>query len=712
MVSVEKKQRKEARGNSSMHVDQLTESAMQSSLFRSMETEAQPVDFTRLRASLQKDSQIPREVIDRTLARVQDNLGLLGLEQPSPTLVLHWLTGLLRQEGYNLGDIPLQSLELSLSDVELNIYHPVGFGAGADQNPEATSQRIAQRIKAQFACRRIYQPEVVQAHDNGYLELLHLGAIDRPHDVFVTPDYLKQNGLPVMSGAPSAGPAKRADVLLAHLIRFTHELQNHFAGDIQWGYVNTLFLPFLTDMSDRELNQFIQQLFFEFGQLDLERGGLYRQIILDFDFDMPKQLMNLPALGPGGESTGKTYADYRQDLVRFNEVVLDILARGDFRGNPFHSPQIVYHLNDGKTPWDERHQRLMDVAFRVGNPRIAFSDIRRDFGALGHIYLNHPDFLKQIQVPSELRGFSLSSVALNLPTLTFGQEESVFWQGLEKSLDLAVTAHRQKRLFISRLMAYGNRGPLQFLRHKLGGQPFLKIDQATQPMHLIGLAEMAAYHRGSPQGPVEVLGAGVERVLQAIESDLTVRNRIHKLKMMLAGTKNESLSYRFAFLDLRRHPKTGTAYLLRDPEQAHPIYTEGPNILAFHPMAWRERFKIEGRLHRFFRGHHQTVLYHHGAGPEDTSLYQRIVQEARQAGVSQLQLAPDLAICMSCHFIFGAAPRNDNCPSCGSTMVSPYGYCHSSFSPVSSWCLGKRSEWKIRHRLDDYKVPVQQQLPW
>ena len=283
---------------SSTHIDQLRETELQTSIFRDSEERMDLVDFQRIREALRKDRSIPAEVAQGAVRHIQEHMHALGLDQPSLDLVATWLRGLLREQGYTLSETSLQSLEMSLSDVELNIYHPVGLGAGATQNPEATSQKIAQRIKAQFARKRVYQDDVVAAHDAGDLELLHAGAVDRPHDIFLTPDYLKIAGLPVTGHAPAAGPARHAEVLLAHLIRFTHELQNHFAGEIHWGYVNTQLLPYLEDLGNSDLHQFVQQMLFEFSQLAVERGGLSRRVVLDFDLDLPPPV-GRPARLPG-----------------------------------------------------------------------------------------------------------------------------------------------------------------------------------------------------------------------------------------------------------------------------------------------------------------------------------------------------------------------------------------------------------------------------
>jgi len=703
--------RPETADRSSLDIDQLRESELQSSIFRVHEEVNGSVDYNRLRFILENENSIPAHVAEGVMRHIRSNLESLGLDRPGPTLIVHWMTGLLRERGYSLGEIPLHSLELSLSDVELSIFHPIGTGAASSQNPEATSQKIGQRIKAQFATRRVYQEEVIQAHDEGRFELLHLGAIDRPHDVFLTPDYLKMAGLPGAIGAPSAGAAKRADVLLGHLVRFTHELQNHFAGHIRWGYLNTLLLPFLSDMSEADLSQFIQQMLFEFGQMDVERGGLPRKVILDLDFDLPRQLCGLPVVGPGGKTGLSCYNNYSRTLALFNEIFLDTVSRGDYRSNPFNAPQVIYHFNQPEERWSSLHQQLFSVAFKFGNPTIAFSFHQRDLGPLGIVKLNDPDFLKQAQTPANLRGFSANSIALNLPRLAGPDRETSFEQNLEEIMDLVATAHRQKRLFISRLMAYGNRGPLQFLRHKVGDKPFLKLGDATWPVELIGLGEAALIRNGSPLSPSDATAIKAAEIVHTLSRSLGTRNKVHKLKMFLCGTRNENVAYRFALLDMRKFGQTYTPYLFHSTEQSHPIYTEGANIFSFTNLRWRERLVLEGRLHKQLDGFHNHVLYLKNSRLEDASLCQKVFQEARDSGISQLQLAPDLRLCMSCFQVMEENGVESPCDGCKSTMVVSYGYCQSNFSPVHTWCLGKRAEWKIRQRLDDYRVPFQTQLP-
>ena len=697
-------------GKSASQVDQLREKELQSSIFRKdgAEDRRRPKDVAELRNLLRQQLDIPQGDAEKALRHIEDHLDALGLKDPDPALLGSWLAALLREQGLDVPHGLLHSLELSLGDVERNIFHPVGLGAGADQNPEATSQRIAQRIKSQFAAKKVYQKDVIAAHDEGRLALLHLGAVDRPHDMFLTPDYLKTGGLPASSSAPAAGPARYAHVLLAHMIRFTHECQNHFAGDVRWGYANTLLLPFLEGMGERDLAQFAQQMLYEFAQLDVARGGLYRKVILDFDFDMPRQLADLPARGVGGEYTGKTYRELNRTLQAFNHVLMDILSRGDIRSNPFHSPRIVFHFNQPGQPWTSRHQKLLETAFFRGNPRLAFSYQSRDFGALGQIRLNDPDFLALIREPSSLRGFTSSTIALNLPRLAHGSSEEELPAEFGKLLDIAVSAHRQKRLFIARLMAFGNRGPLSFLRHKVGERPFLKVDDARQPMQIIGLGETAAYLNRAPNTAPGPLGKMSARVLHTLQQALAGANRHHKLGMFLTGTESESVAYRFAFQDLRDFGQHYAPFVLRRPNQSHPIYGESANILAFKPMHWRERMEIEGALHPHFHG--ATHLFFLDQSTEDAAFYQRIYQTAIQTGCGQIQPAPDMTQCASCGTIH-SGKLDGHCTKCGSHLLTDYGFCQANFSAVDGWCLGKRSEWKIRHRADHQPGVVQSALP-
>ena len=139
--------------------------------------------------------------------------------------------------------------------------------------PEGTSLALVEGIKREYALHDVFSREVGDAHLSGDLHLHGLGYIDRPYSAFQSLEYLKRFGLKLPHSVTVAGPARHAEVLLAHMVRFGASLQGHFAGVIGWDAINLSFAPYLAGMGERELEQFAQMLIYEFSQLTSSRGG-------------------------------------------------------------------------------------------------------------------------------------------------------------------------------------------------------------------------------------------------------------------------------------------------------------------------------------------------------------------------------------------------------------------------------------------------------
>lgn len=671
----------------------------------------EPFDFEALKSRLERVDEIPRERIEAAFAYVTEHISHLGLDEPSPDLVIQWIGEIFRQQGIRADSLAQEMLNVSVNHIERFIKRPSGALPRGTTNPETTSQQLADLVKSQFACRKVFDAEVVDAHERGDLALIHLGDVDRPHDVFLTPDYLKVHGLPASPWSPESGPPKRANVLLAQMVRLTRELQRNFAGDIQWGYANTLMLPFTRDLNDAELSQFVQQLVFEFSQIDPTPGHGGQRIILDMDLDMPRYFESVPAIGPGGIGESNPIGSYARELQRFNEVMIDVLAHGDFKTSPFHAPRLVFHLNRSENPWSSLHQKLFELALRLGNPGIALSFKDRDFGALGRLSFNDPEVLQHLSQPNRLRGFSTNSVALNLPRLLMKYGKDEFVLRLRHLLNLSVAAHRQKRMFISQLMASGPEGPLHLLRHRISGHPFMKLEWAAQPVELIGLGEAARLATGSPSSPIEARSVQATRLAHIVRDEIQALNRQHKLRLLLADTRDESVSFRLANLDLRDLGQSHSAYIFHRMDQTVPIYSTGTNISVFDALDWKRRFALERPLHDVFDGPFDMVLFSTSQPIRDPSICQRIYREAVQAGLRTLRFAPDLKLCRTCHLVFHDDRPNAVCPSCNAFTIADYGYCVSDFSPVDTWCRGMQTAWRLRHRWDRVDDLGQPQLP-
>lgn len=152
-------------------------------------------------------------------------------------------------------------------------------------------------------------------------------------------EYVKKFGLSLPKSLSIAKPAKYAEVLLAHMVKFSASLQCHYAGAIGWDAVNIFFAPFLVGLSKDRIKQIAQMLIFEFSQQAVARGGQAIFSDINLYYEIPKHFENTSAIGPGGEYTGKSYKAYEKEAQDFVWALFEVYKEGDGSGRPFMFPK-------------------------------------------------------------------------------------------------------------------------------------------------------------------------------------------------------------------------------------------------------------------------------------------------------------------------------------------------------------------------------------
>ena len=232
-------------------------------------------------------------------------------------------------------------LGMPLYDVEQLLLAPNKENANIPHGPEATNLTLAENIKKEYALLRVFSPEVADAHMRGDLHLHDLGFIDRPYCSGQSLEYVKKFGLNFPHALSIAKPARHPEVLLAHMVKFSAALQSHFAGAIGWDAVNVFFAPFLVGLPDREVRQLAQILIYEYSQQAVARGGQAIFSDINLYWETPKHFETVPAIGPGGEYTGKTYADYLPEAQRFVKALFEVYLGGRRRRAALLLPQAA-----------------------------------------------------------------------------------------------------------------------------------------------------------------------------------------------------------------------------------------------------------------------------------------------------------------------------------------------------------------------------------
>ena len=204
-------------------------------------------------------------------------------------------------------------LGVPVYDAREIIMSPNKENANVPHGPEATNLTLAENIKKEFALLEVFTPDVADAHMEGLIHLHDLGMIDRPYCSGQSIEYVKKFGLNLPNAMSIAKPAKHPEVLIEQIIKFSAALQGHYAGAIGWDAFNVFLAPYLVDVDDKRMHQLAQILIYEYAQQAVARGGQSIFSDINIYWETPKHFVGVPAIGPGGEYTGKNYEDYEQD---------------------------------------------------------------------------------------------------------------------------------------------------------------------------------------------------------------------------------------------------------------------------------------------------------------------------------------------------------------------------------------------------------------
>jgi len=640
-------------------------------------------DRQRIIDALVREAGIPEETAAAISREVEKQIVASGISTLTASLIRELANAKLVERGMEKARRMHARLGFPLFDIADLIKHQNRENANVPHWPEGTNLALAEGIKREYALNHIFSPEVAEAHISGDLHIHDLGFIDRPYSIFQSLEYVKKFGLDLPDWFSVAAPAKHAEVLLAHMVRFSAALQGNFGGSVQWDAVNILFAPYLTTLGYREIKQLAQMLVFEFSQLATARGGQLMSTAMDFYWDVPDHLKTAKAIGPGGLETGKKYADYMPGARRFAQAILEAFRQGDARGRPFFFPIPVIHLNENAFLPENKDFLLLccETAAAMGNPHFVFD--RKDSAALPFACASS----KSLE-PWKMRCAAIQNVSLNLarPGYLARKSDAELFSLIGKSLETAVRAHSEKRAFFEGLLSEPQ-GPLSFLNVDRDGTPYLNIEKSVYLIGLAGLAELVRIHKGIG---FEKNGQALEFCMEVISFIKKTTGRLSKkygLKVLLGQTPAESASYKFARLDLKRFSPESARFIQGDFASGGVYYSESASLQAGPGIGPQQRVLLEGALHAQLEGA-CTRIPSTGWDPEQICSLLRY--SFLETGSRQLTFAPVFTGCLDCKKT--SPGRAGACPDCGGKNLEVISKVTGYFARSSSLNPGKAAE--------------------
>ena len=660
-------------------------------------------DRQRIVDALMRETYVDFDTAKEISREVEELIATSRIKMITSPLIRELVDAKLVERGLEQARKMHTRLGMPLYDVDQLILHPNKENANVPHGPEATNLTLAERIKKEYALLTVFSQEIADAHMRGDIHLHDLGFIDRPYCSGQSLEYIKRFGLSLPHSIAMAKPAKHPEVLLAHMVKFAAALQSHFAGAIGWDSVNLFFAPYLVGMSDQEMEQLAQMMIFEFSQQAVARGGQAIFTDLNLYWEIPKHFENVPAIGPGGVFTGKTYSDYVKESQRFATALFDVYQEGDGSGRPFFFPKPLVHITE-KFFQSPGHAdflyHICDVASEKGNTYFVF-----DRGETAKISeccrlsfkLDQTD-LEDAKQPWKMRYCALQNVTLNLPRIAYlakGEDAKLFSK-ISEFVEMAVKAHLEKKLFIEKLLSLGEKGPLALLTMERDGSPYLRMHRASFLVGMVGLNELVQIHTGQEMHQTKQAFKFGLKVVAHMKLLVDKFSQRYGMRFVLEQTPAESTAYRFARLDLKFHSPRSGHIVKGDLSKGEVYYTNSTylnNSAVLNPI---ERVRQEGLFHPLIEAGALTHIWLGEASPSKSSLANFVIKTFQLTQNDQIAFSPEFTACNRCHRT--SRGLRASCTYCGSEDVDGITRITGYFTKLSSWNKGKLGELRDRYR--------------
>jgi ribonucleoside-triphosphate reductase len=694
-------QLKVVEGNS--HTPHSAETTDMALFVRSSAEEMDSWNRARIEDALVRETLLDEGIARHIAAEIETMITSAGIKMVTAPLIRELVNYKLIEGGLEEERLRHTRLGVPLYDVDNMIRLPNKENANVPHGPEATNLTLAESIKKEYALINVFSREVGDAHMRGDIHLHDLGFVDRPYCSGQSLEYIKKFGLNLPNSLALAKPAKHAEVLLAHMVKFAAALQSNFAGAIGWDAVNLFFAPYLEHLSDREVKQIAQMLIFEFSQQAVARGGQAIFTDINLYWEVPKHFEDVPAIGPEGQYIGKTYADYEKVAQKFVWKLFEVYKEGDGAGRPFFFPKPLVHITE-KFFQTEGHMEFLhhicDVACSKGNTYFVF-----DRGQTAKIseccrlsFKLEKSDIEDAKTPWKMRYSALQNVTINLPRIAYeaGGDETRLFHILRQRVELAAQAHLHKRNFIQELLDYGPTGPLAMLALNLDGQSYLRMHRATYLIGMVGLNEMLKEHLGQElHDSEEAMRFGLKVIahMKLLCDHYAAR---HNMRFVLEQTPAESTAYRFAKLDLKHYPERARHIVKGDIFRGEVYYTNSTLFNVGAPVNIIERIKLEGRFHPIIEAGAITHVWLGEQYPSKESVANFVIKIFHDTKNDQVAFSPEFTCCRTC----GRNERGlkDTCPACGSADLEQITRITGYFTRISSWNKGKLGELRDRYR--------------
>lgn len=631
-------------------------------------------DRKRVAEALIKEAQIEKTKAEDIAFSIERKILSSGIKKINVNLIRELVDNELFERGYQAKLKKQEIIGMSTYNIDQLIFSNTKENSNIkSNNPEAVNLGIAETILKQYALKKVFSQEVSNAHMKGMIHLHDLGYPVRAYCSAHSIEYLKKYGLVLDNLSTASTPPRHASTLTGHLNTFLASMQAYYAGALGLAYLNIFYAPLTEGLSDERLLQEAQYLIFSCSQNAFSRGG--QTLFIDFNVHLgiPEYLKKVPAIGPKGKYTGKTYGDYEKESQRFLKALMDVWRAGDAHGQPFPFPKMNLHVDEDSFR-DPVQKELLNYAAKIasenGAPYFVFDRDKVNLSMCCRLRTSIEDKYV-IEHPESLRFCGFQNVTINLPQAAYragknkkGSAEEVIKE-IEKAMDIAMKAHLEKKEFIHDMMKPG-RPMAQTGRIAADGRPYIDLDKASYIMGIIGLNETVKYLIGKElHEDDEALKMGL-KIISGMYLKAKKLGEETGLKLVLEETPAESASMRLAKVDLQEFPEA-SKMVSGDQEMGTVYYTNSVHLRADAPVDITERIEKQGKFNNLIEAGCITHVFLGEQRPSPESIFNLVKKAWDNTASAQIVISPEFTFCRDCNKMSAGYKREINKPG----MVEP-----------------------------------------
>jgi anaerobic ribonucleoside-triphosphate reductase len=632
-------------------------------LVRTSRLAMEEFDRNKIVESLVKEADVPISQAQKIARETEKRLQEFKTKYLTAPLIREIVNAILLEKGLEEYRHKLTRLGLPVFDVN-QLIKSTGT---TSQSVETIHKAAADAVMEEYTLLNVLPRDVADAHLSGSLHLKNLGIwVLKPdqfmHDLrFFLRQGASRGGMNLQE--PSYRPPKSLESALLTASNVLKIAATEVAGEQALDFFNIFLAPYTEGLSEERIKDGLRLFISNLNQPLSEGDSVGAS--LGIEFLVPNFLKEQEAVGPEGKTVGQ-YGDFAEESRRLAHVLLEVMSEDDLH-KPVFNPHLIVKIRS-EVIKDKKCSSLLfeshKLAAETGLPYFAnLCPKNQEMASYTSTGLRMASDWRGDWELDMLQTGSVDSVIINLPRIVYeaGKRETNFFRLLDEQLELALQALEIKYRTIKQR---AKENLLPFLMQKTDGDQYFRIENAVRLISFVGLNEAVHAFLDKP-----ILQEGetldfAKKTVTYLSSEVQRYSRKPETRLNLAMVPATDAAKRLAELDAEKY---GWAKVRAQGTREKPFYTDLVVLPLGNKISWKERLRVEEKIHTLTKGGHLAVFPLADAEQNPDELLSFTKEVVGTHGVGFYVFNRNLAYCGSCQkTFFGKLAR---CPSCGSVNM-------------------------------------------